>query len=59
MLFQRVVRIEQELQDMFWGDYYGSCADKFGVKWNVQLTVAEKSVNDTCLLYMTFQSKQP
>lgn len=26
-------QIEQELQDMFWGDYYGSCKDKFGVCW--------------------------
>jgi PhnB protein len=26
-------RIEQELQDMFWGDYYGSCSDKYGVRW--------------------------
>jgi PhnB protein len=26
-------KIEQELQDMFWGDYYGSCKDKFGVQW--------------------------
>jgi PhnB protein len=26
-------KIEQELQNMFWGDYYGSCIDKFGVKW--------------------------
>jgi PhnB protein len=25
--------IEQDLQDMFWGDYYGSCKDKFGVQW--------------------------
>lgn len=25
--------VEQELQDMFWGDYYGSCKDKFGVHW--------------------------
>ena len=25
--------IEQDLQDMFWGDYYGSCKDKFGVHW--------------------------
>lgn len=25
--------VEQELQDMFWGDYYGSCRDKFGVCW--------------------------
>lgn len=26
-------KIEQELQDMFWGDYFGSCVDKFGVLW--------------------------
>ena len=25
--------IEQDLQDMFWGDYYGSLQDKFGIKW--------------------------
>ncbi len=25
--------IEQQLQDMFWGAYYGSCKDKFGVQW--------------------------
>ena len=26
-------KVEMELQDMFWGDYYGICADKFGVQW--------------------------
>jgi PhnB protein len=26
-------KVEQELQDMFWGDYYGSLTDKFGVHW--------------------------
>lgn len=26
-------KITQELQDMFWGSYYGSCIDKFGVQW--------------------------
>jgi PhnB protein len=26
-------KVEQELQEMFWGDYYGSCQDKFGVRW--------------------------
>ncbi len=25
-------KVEQELQDMFWGDYYGSCHDRFGVQ---------------------------
>lgn len=26
-------KVEMELQDMFWGDYYGSLRDKFGVQW--------------------------
>lgn len=26
-------KITMELQDMFWGDYYGSCVDKYGVQW--------------------------
>lgn len=26
-------KVEQELGEMFWGDYYGSCRDKFGVQW--------------------------
>ncbi|MGC4036188.1 MAG: VOC family protein [Chitinophagaceae bacterium] len=25
--------ITMDLQDMFWGDYFGSCIDKFGVQW--------------------------
>ena len=25
--------VTMELQDMFWGDYFGSCTDKFGVQW--------------------------
>ena len=25
--------VTQELQDMFWGAYFGSCTDKFGVQW--------------------------
>ena len=28
-------KIEMPLQDMFWGAYYGSFADKFGVQWMV------------------------
>jgi PhnB protein len=27
--------ITMALQDMFWGAYYGSCTDKFGVNWMV------------------------
>ncbi len=26
-------KVEMPLQEMFWGDYYGSCVDKFGVCW--------------------------
>ncbi len=25
--------INQELQDMFWGGYFGSLTDKFGIQW--------------------------
>ena len=25
--------VDMALQDMFWGDYFGSLTDKFGVKW--------------------------
>lgn len=26
-------KIEMPLEDMFWGDYFGTCSDKFGVQW--------------------------
>jgi len=26
-------KVTMELQDTFWGAYYGSCSDKFGVHW--------------------------
>lgn len=28
-------KTEMPLQDMFWGAYFGSCTDKFGVQWMV------------------------
>jgi len=31
-------KVTMELQDMFWGDYYGSCTDKFGVQWMFNCT---------------------
>jgi PhnB protein len=31
-------KIEMDLQDMFWGAYYGSCTDKFGVQWMFNCT---------------------
>ena len=26
-------KVTMDLQDMFWGDYFGSCTDKYGVQW--------------------------
>lgn len=26
-------KVDMPLQDMFWGDYFGSLTDKFGVQW--------------------------
>jgi len=25
--------VTMPLQEMFWGDYYGSCTDQFGIQW--------------------------
>lgn len=27
--------VEQSMQDMFWGDYFGSLIDRFGVQWMI------------------------
>lgn len=26
-------KVEMQLQEMFWGGYFGSCRDKYGVQW--------------------------
>ena len=31
-------QIEMPLDDMFWGDYFGSFTDKYGVKWMINYT---------------------
>lgn len=28
-------KVEMQPQEMFWGDYFGSCTDKYGVQWMV------------------------
>jgi len=33
--------ITMELKDMFWGAYFGSCTDKFGVNWMVNCIVKD------------------
>ena len=30
--------VQMPLQEMFWGDYYGSLVDRFGVQWMVNCT---------------------
>lgn len=32
-------KVTMELQDMFWGAYFGSCTDKFGVHWMVNCNI--------------------
>ena len=29
--------VTMELQDMFWGDYFGTVTDRFGINWQVSL----------------------
>ena len=33
--------VEMKLEDTFWGDYFGSCVDKFGVQWMVSTSSKE------------------
>ena len=28
-------KVEMAMQQMFWGDYFGSCSDKYGVNWMI------------------------
>ena len=34
-------KVEMPLQEMFWGDYFGSLTDKFGTKWMFNCTAKE------------------
>ncbi|MFT3747528.1 MAG: VOC family protein [Agriterribacter sp.] len=34
--------VEMPLADQFWGDYYGSFTDKFGVKWMINYSPRNK-----------------
>jgi PhnB protein len=33
--------VEMPMQEMFWGDYFGMCTDKFGVQWMFNYTIRE------------------
>jgi PhnB protein len=34
-------KVEMEPQEMFWGDYFGSWTDKFGVQWMLNCSAKE------------------
>lgn len=34
-------KIDMELQEMFWGDFFGSCTDKFGINWMFNCSAKE------------------
>jgi PhnB protein len=31
-------KVEQPMSEMFWGDYFGSLVDKFGIQWLINCT---------------------
>jgi PhnB protein len=33
-------KVEMPMQDMFWGAYFGSCTDRFGINWMVNCASA-------------------
>lgn len=33
--------VEMPMQDMFWGDYFGSFSDKFGIKWMINYSTQD------------------
>ena len=33
--------VQMPLADMFWGDYFGACTDKFGITWQFNYNEAE------------------
>ncbi len=35
--------VESPMAEMFWGDYWGSCTDKFGVQWMINCTAPAAS----------------
>lgn len=37
--------VEMEMQDTFWGAYYGSCRDKYGVQWMFNVNHSEHAAS--------------
>ena len=36
-------RVDMPMAEMFWGDYFGSCVDQFGIAWQILWQPAEDS----------------
>ena len=34
--------VSMEMQQMFWGSYFGACTDKFGINWQVNCEEAQE-----------------
>ena len=34
--------VSMPMQDMFWGSYFGSCTDKFGINWQINYELSEE-----------------
>lgn len=34
-------KVDMPLKDMFWGSYFGSCTDQFGIKWMIDCAKAD------------------
>ncbi|MXX53382.1 MAG: VOC family protein [Dehalococcoidia bacterium] len=34
--------VSMPMQDMFWGSYFGSCTDKFGINWQINFELSEE-----------------
>jgi len=35
-------KVEMPMEEMFWGDYFGSFEDKFGVRWMINFPIGKK-----------------
>ena len=34
--------VSMPMQDMFWGSYFGSCTDKFGINWQINFELPQE-----------------
>ena len=34
-------QVTMPMEDMFWGDYFGSCIDKYGINWQIDVASSQ------------------